>query len=358
MPERWSKTFAVVLTAVCFLNLPPYNAAAAQKEYLINETFAEEAGQKPSGWILKESGGAISIGSAAGTTQDSNALNLSDTDKNGSSGVAAMLRFSPQKRTTAFETRFKFDKQMGDLSFVIGGGSAEAIRITAGMDGIFTSTAGNGTRQYTKSTAKLNNWNSIRIVINPNKGTADVRINQELVTGLSTKEDCSSSGLDYLLFKTEKGTPNIFVDFVTVETGDNLNAQIQPIQAPIVEDPKPRPVPDRINVNYNGEYIYFDYPPIMINDRVMLPLRKIFEFFTMQVDWNQETSTAIISNESCKIEVTENSATAKVNGNEKKLDAPAPVINGRMYVPVRFIAESIGAQVDWDNENQTVIIRR
>ena len=152
--------------------------------------------------------------------------------------------------------------------------------------------------------------------------------------------------------------PNIFVDFVAIETGENLNAQVQPIPAPIVKDPTPRPVPGRINVNYNGEYIYFDYPPILINDRVMLPLRKIFELFAMQVEWNQETSTAVIRNESHTIEVTENSTAAKVNGNETILDAPTPVIKDRMYVPVRFIAESIGAQVDWDNETQTVIIER
>lgn len=357
MSKSWIKRFTVVFTAICFMNLP-CDAAAAGKQYLVNETFAQEAGGKPTGWIFKENGGAISIQSTNGTANGTNALKLSDTDGNGTSGVTAMLQFSPQKRTTAFETKFKYDKQLGDLVFVIGGGSAEAVRITAGMDGVFTSTSGSGNRQYTKSTAKLNNWNSIRVVINPNQGTADVRINQELVTGLSTKEDCASTGLTYLLFKTEKGMPNIFVDFVAIETGENLNAQVQPIPAPIVKDPTPRPVPGRINVNYNGEYIYFDYPPILINDRVMLPLRKIFELFAMQVEWNQETSTAVIRNESHTIEVTENSTAAKVNGNETILDAPTPVIKDRMYVPVRFIAESIGAQVDWDNETQTVIIER
>ncbi len=357
MTERWQKRLALVLAAACFLYVP-YRADAAEKQYLVQETFAQEAGQKPTGWLLKENGGTVSIDSTVGTTKGSNALHLADTDQNGSSGVAAMLRFSTQKKTTAFETKFKFGKQMGDFIFVIGGGSAEAMCITAGTDGIFTSTAGNGVRQYTKSTAKLNNWNSIRVVICPDKGTADVRINQELVAGLSTKEDCSSGGLDYLLFKTEKGTPDVFIDFVTVETGDNLNAQIQPIQAPMVDDPKPRPVPNRLNVQYNGEYLYFDYPPIMINDRVMLPLRKIFELFAMQVDWLAESDTAVIHDENWKIEVTANHTVAKVNGEETELDVPATVLKDRMYVPVRFLAESIGAQVDWENESQTVIIKR
>lgn len=45
-----------------------------------------------------------------------------------------------------------------------------------------------------------------------------------------------------------------------------------------------------------------------------------------------------------------------VDGREIKGDVPAINFNGRTMVPVRFVAEALGAQVDWDSQNYTVII--
>mgnify|MGYP001049093882 CR=1 FL=1 len=46
-----------------------------------------------------------------------------------------------------------------------------------------------------------------------------------------------------------------------------------------------------------------------------------------------------------------------VNGKEIKPDVPAQIIGNRTMVPVRWIAEALGAEVEWDAENRTVIIR-
>ncbi len=357
MTKRWRNRFVVMLAAMCFLNLP-CGAFAEEDQYLINESFEQEAGAKPSGWIFKENGGTVAVGSTEGTENNSNALNLLDIDKIGDSGVTAVLPFSEQKSGVVIETRFKLEGEMGSLILSVGGSTAEAIRITIDPNGTIEGTDGNATWKCDKTSARSGIWNTLLIAVQPAKESVNVRVNQEVRNGFTTKENCSESGINYLMFKTGSGTASVFIDSVTVKAGENLDTQAKPIQAPVVEAPNPRPVPGRINVNCNGEYVYFSYPPVMINDRVMIPLRKIFELFAMQVEWVEETKTAVISDETYRIEVTQDKVSAKVNGAEKILDVPAPVLNDRMYVPVRFIAENIGARVDWDETTQTVMIER
>lgn len=46
-----------------------------------------------------------------------------------------------------------------------------------------------------------------------------------------------------------------------------------------------------------------------------------------------------------------------INGTEIKCDVPPQNINGRVLVPARFVAEALGATVEWDGENQAVIVK-
>ena len=59
-----------------------------------------------------------------------------------------------------------------------------------------------------------------------------------------------------------------------------------------------------------------------------------------------------------KIEIYINSDKAYVNGEEITLDSPAFIENDRTYTPIRFIAESLGAEVDWNGETQEVTITK
>nr|AIA86098.1 Cu_amine_oxidN1 [uncultured Thermosediminibacter sp.] len=56
------------------------------------------------------------------------------------------------------------------------------------------------------------------------------------------------------------------------------------------------------------------------------------------------------------ITVTVDSKTAAADGKSVTLDTAPVIENGRTLVPVRFLAESLGAQVGWDNASQTVVI--
>ena len=47
-----------------------------------------------------------------------------------------------------------------------------------------------------------------------------------------------------------------------------------------------------------------------------------------------------------------------INNQEIQCDTPPQIINGRVMVPVRFVAEPLGATVEWDGENRVVRITR
>lgn len=98
----------------------------------------------------------------------------------------------------------------------------------------------------------------------------------------------------------------------------------------------------------------------IINNRTLVPLRKIFEELGCTVEWEQETRTAIATKEDVKLilQIDNNNVKKIVNGKETtiKLDVPPTIYNNRTLVPLRFIAESLNKQVGWDSQNYTAII--
>ncbi len=74
------------------------------------------------------------------------------------------------------------------------------------------------------------------------------------------------------------------------------------------------------------------------------------------VYWNEalQTVTGILGDS--VIQLTVESAKAYVNGEATNLDVPAKIINDRTMVPVRFVAESLGIHVLWDEAANTVVI--
>lgn len=111
-----------------------------------------------------------------------------------------------------------------------------------------------------------------------------------------------------------------------------------------------------ISVTLNGEVLAFDVQPQLIDNRTMVPLRKIFEAMGAIVDWNNDTQTVTATKGDEKVVATINSKNVYINGETKTLDVPPMVIDDRTLVPVRFVAEAFGANVDWDEATQTVVI--
>lgn len=114
---------------------------------------------------------------------------------------------------------------------------------------------------------------------------------------------------------------------------------------------------DGITVTLNGDKIEFDVQPQLIDNRTMVPLRKIFEAMGAVVDWDDNTQTVTATKDSERVIATINNKNVYISGETKILDVPPMVVNDRTLVPVRFVAESFGANVDWVDNTQTVVIR-
>lgn len=108
------------------------------------------------------------------------------------------------------------------------------------------------------------------------------------------------------------------------------------------------------SVSYNGEKITFDQIPVIENGRTLVPLRAIFEKIGTEVTWNGDTQTVTAKSGDTEISLTINNTTAYKNGEFVTLDVPAKIINGRTLVPVRFIADCFGVEVNWDGVMQRV----
>lgn len=107
-----------------------------------------------------------------------------------------------------------------------------------------------------------------------------------------------------------------------------------------------------------GKTVENDVAPIIVKDRTMLPARFVAENLGAKVEWNAAKRQATITGNGVTIVLTIDSTTATVNGKAVTLDSPAFIQNDRTYTPVRFIAEALGAQVEWNaTTRQAVIIK-
>jgi len=106
----------------------------------------------------------------------------------------------------------------------------------------------------------------------------------------------------------------------------------------------------------NNRYLTFDQPPVMENNRVLVPLRAIFEAIGADVDWDSETQTVTAKKDDIELTLLIDSELIVVNGQSMTLDVPPKLIGGRTLVPVRAVSEGLGAEVEWDAVYKRVII--
>lgn len=111
-----------------------------------------------------------------------------------------------------------------------------------------------------------------------------------------------------------------------------------------------------IKVNLKNDILEFRVPPKNINGRVMVPLRKIFEEIGLEVGWHPNTKKITGKKEGTLITLQVGNRYAEMNGEGRFIDAPPVIIDGSTLVPVRFITESTGLDVSWNQDTKTVYI--
>jgi hypothetical protein len=112
----------------------------------------------------------------------------------------------------------------------------------------------------------------------------------------------------------------------------------------------------------NGEAAEMDAAPyIDSNNRTMVPIRYIANACGVSDDnitWDQATQTATLNGTNTVVTIKVGSNTIQTSTGTITMDTVAVNNNGRIYVPARFIANALGADVTWDAATKTVGISK
>ena len=104
-------------------------------------------------------------------------------------------------------------------------------------------------------------------------------------------------------------------------------------------------------VTVDNEAVIYDVAPVIRNDRTLVPIRIVTETLGGKVDWNGVTKEVTLNIDGKEIKMT-------VGKTLEKYGVAPVIIDGRTFVPVRFVADELGATVAWDDATKTVTITK
>ena len=104
-------------------------------------------------------------------------------------------------------------------------------------------------------------------------------------------------------------------------------------------------------IRVNGKVLDTPDQAKIVNNRTMIPCRSLFESLGSKVSYDKAKKEVTLKSDKNEIKLTIGKNVATVNGKEVKLDTPATIIENKTYLPVRFVAESLGYKVKYQKED-------
>ncbi|KAE8561911.1 stalk domain-containing protein [Paenibacillus polymyxa] len=111
-----------------------------------------------------------------------------------------------------------------------------------------------------------------------------------------------------------------------------------------------------IKVIINGVTQQYTQSPIVSQNTTLVPLRGVFESLGAQVEWDSKAKKVTASKNDDTLTLNIGSKLAYKNSNPVQLDAATQIQKGQVLVPLRFVSQSLGAKVNWDQRTRTVTI--
>jgi N-acetylmuramoyl-L-alanine amidase len=112
-----------------------------------------------------------------------------------------------------------------------------------------------------------------------------------------------------------------------------------------------------VTLRIDERFVSTDVAPVIVEGRTLVPARVVFETLGGTVLWDDSgypVQSVSVSYRDASVLLTIGAATAVVNGAEAQLDVPAQIVNDRTLIPVRFVSESLGFTVRWDEAGRIV----
>jgi hypothetical protein len=167
----------------------------------------------------------------------------------------------------------------------------------------------------------------------------------------------------------------------TSSTGSKLKESPKPTQMPATATIEPKATPTSVpNQNtdtnngiksalmtfeigdesmvINDKEIIMDVAPFISNERAFVPIRVIAETFGAEVSWNGNDQTVSIKLDNVNMTLKINSNVVYMNDKKIELDTNILIKNDRTCVPLRFITEMLGAEVDWNVESSMITVMK
>lgn len=101
---------------------------------------------------------------------------------------------------------------------------------------------------------------------------------------------------------------------------------------------------------------YYPQPPVIMNNRVMVPMSSIFQALGATVSWDAESQTVTALKGYSRISMQVGSSIVYKDASSMMLDQPAVILNGRTMVPVGFVSAVLGYKVNWVAATKSVMI--
>lgn len=98
--------------------------------------------------------------------------------------------------------------------------------------------------------------------------------------------------------------------------------------------------------------------PLIVEERTLIPIRAVVEALNGTIGWDGAEQKIIIKNTDNTIILWIGEKRAVVNGIETETDVPPVIINDRTMLPTRFVLENLDCEVEWDGETKKVTIKK
>lgn len=176
--------------------------------------------------------------------------------------------------------------------------------------------------------------------------------------GIYPAAEASEEG--YVL--TEEDNDKYIAAYVTDDEG-NILCAADPYFNDTIEIEKKKMIILLVDCEYSyvfGEKVMIDpddawVAPTVENDRTLVPIRFISESLGAQVGWEEATETVTITKEDITISMQLGKKEYTVNGEVKEMDVEATTMRDRTMVPLRVISETFGKNVFWDDKGLIII---
>lgn len=107
------------------------------------------------------------------------------------------------------------------------------------------------------------------------------------------------------------------------------------------------------SIYYNDQLLNTTEPVVNVNGRTLVAFRDLFDCFDAEVEWSDEFRMAKASYGKNTVYLFPDTGVAQLNGVPQELAVGPQIINDRIYLPLRFVAQSLGATVDYTKDRAT-----